>query len=58
MYKFILRYLSNMSDLSVESQKGINDQRCTVENQKGAIAVQSLWWKYPSGFQWNIVEQC
>ena len=29
---------------SVESQKGINDvQRCFVENQKGAIAVQNLW---------------
>ena len=30
---------------SVESQKGaINIQRCSVENQKDAIAVQSLWW--------------
>ena len=30
--------------MPVESQKGtINIQRCSVENQKGAIAVQSLW---------------
>ena len=29
---------------SVESQKGANAaQGCFVENQKGAIAVQSLW---------------
>ena len=29
---------------SVERQKSaINIQRCSVENQKGAIAVQSLW---------------
>ena len=35
---------SEISDISsVESQKGINDvQRCSVKNQKGAIAVQSL----------------
>ena len=30
--------------LSVESQKGaMNIQRCSVENQKDAIAVQSPW---------------
>ena len=30
--------------LSVESQKGINDvQICSIENQKGAITVQSVW---------------
>ena len=30
--------------LSVERQKGtINIKKCSVENQKGAIAVQSLW---------------
>ena len=30
---------------SIEIQKGVNaDQRCSVENQKGAVAVQSLWW--------------
>ena len=29
---------------------------CSVENQKGAIAVQSLWWYCPFGFQQNIVE--
>ena len=29
---------------SVESQKGIIEaQRCSVENQEGAIAVQSIW---------------
>ena len=29
---------------SVESQKGVIEaQRCSVENQKGAIAVQSEW---------------
>ena len=29
---------------SVESQKGVNSvTRCSIENQKGAIAVQSLW---------------
>ena len=29
---------------SVERQKGaINIQRCSIENQKSAIAVQSLW---------------
>ena len=28
-----------------ESQKGaINIQRRSIEDQKGAIAVQSLWW--------------
>ena len=30
--------------ISVESQKGaINIQRCSIEIQKGAGAVQSLW---------------
>ena len=30
---------------SVECQKGIIAiQRCSVENQRGAIAVQSVWW--------------
>ena len=30
---------------SVESQKGIIPiQQCSVENQKDAITVQSLWW--------------
>ena len=30
--------------LSVESQKGISTiQQCSIENQKGSIAVQSLW---------------
>ena len=30
--------------ISAESQKGINaDQECSVEIQKGATAVQSLW---------------
>ena len=38
--------LNNMSHKisSVESQKGINAaQRCSVDNHKGVIAVQSLW---------------
>ena len=39
----------------VESQKGvIAAQRCSVENQKGAIAVQSQWQYRPSGSQRNI----
>ena len=30
---------------SVESQKDVNAvHRCSIENQKGAIAVQSQWW--------------
>ena len=34
--------------LSFESQKGVNAvQWCSIENQKGAIAVQSLWWCSP-----------
>ena len=33
-----------MNTSSVESQKGVNGgQRCSIEHQKGAIAVQSLW---------------
>ena len=37
------RYLLTIIRLAVESQKGINDlQRCSVENQKGAIAIQSI----------------
>ena len=35
---------TNKNLLSVDSQKGINAvQRCSLENQKGTIAVQSLW---------------
>ena len=50
---FLWSYIS-----SDEIQKGINAvQRCSIENQKGTIAVQSLW-QYCSGFQWNIVENC
>ena len=30
---------------------------CSDENQKGAIAVQSLWQQCPSASQWNMVEQ-
>ena len=37
--KFVYNDLS-----SVESQKGVNAvQRCSGENQKGAIIVQSVW---------------
>ena len=33
-----------INHISIESHKGINDvQRCFVENQKGAVAIQSLW---------------
>ena len=52
--KFVTEILS-----SVESQKDINAiKRCYmyVENQKGAITVQSLWLQHPSGFQWNTIE--
>ena len=42
LYECIVLYKeSNKS--SVESQKGVNGvQRCSIENQKGAIALQSL----------------
>ena len=34
----------HQNTLSIESQKGVNaDQRYSVENQMGAIAVQSIW---------------
>ena len=37
-------YGKQMMTSSLESQKGaIADQRCSVENQKGTIAVQSQW---------------
>ena len=41
-----------------ESQKGIiTIQWCSIENQKGAIAVQTLWWYYTllvlNGTSWN-----
>ena len=44
---------------SVESQKSVNAVQImfSVEDQKGAIAVQSLWWQRLSGSQRNIVEQ-
>ena len=32
-------------------------QQYSVENQKGAITVQSPWRKRPSGCQRNIIEQ-
>ena len=36
--------LGNSMISPVESQKGVDAvQRCSVENQKGAITVQSLW---------------
>ena len=34
--------------------EGTVNRRMTAENQKGVIAVQSLWWKCPSGSQRNI----
>ena len=43
---------------SVESQNGVNAvKRCSLQNQKGTIAVQSLWQQHPSGSQGNILEQ-
>ena len=42
---------------SVKIQNGaVSVQRCSVENQKGTIAVQSQWWYHPSGSQQNISE--
>ena len=42
---------------SVASQKGaIYIQRCSIENQKGAIAVLRIWRYRPSGSQRNIFE--
>ena len=44
--------------MSAESQKGINaDHWCSVENQKGAIAIDFVQWQHPSGSQQNIFEQ-
>ena len=46
-----------MHILSGESQKSIIAvQRCSVENQKGIIAVKSLWQWRPSCSQRNIFE--
>ena len=43
---------------SVESQKGvIADQRCSVENQKGAIAIDFVQQQCPSGSQLTIFEK-
>ena len=42
---------------SAESQKGaIVDQRCSVENQKGAIAIDFVQQLRPFGSQRNIFE--
>ena len=43
---------------TVKSQKGIiTIQSCSFEDQKGTIAVQSLWLLHPADSQWNIYEQ-
>ena len=48
---------SAMMILSVESQKGdITSQRCIVENQKAAIAIDIVYQLRPSGSQQNIFE--
>ena len=47
--------------MSDESQKGITTlQRCSVENQKGAIVMDLVVSRDSvlSGSQWNIIEQC
>ena len=42
---------------SAESQKGaIADQRCSIENQKGDIAIDFVQQWRPSGSQRNIFE--
>ena len=36
---------------SAESQRGINAvQRCSIENQKGAIAIDFIQWEAPFWF--------
>ena len=57
LYRLInIRYQSDLGVILyislVERQKGQKSQ-----NQKGAIAVQSVWWKRPSGPEQNIVAQ-
>ena len=45
MFALILMLIYRFPLSSVESQKGINAvQRCSIENQKGNIAVQPQWW--------------
>ena len=34
----------------------MNIQRCSIENQKGTITVQSLWRYHPSGSQRNSTD--
>ena len=42
-----------------ESEKGVNAvQRCSIENQKGAIAVDFGQRYHPSASQQDIFEQC
>ena len=58
LYSYMGSCIVIMNILSVESHKGVNDvQRCSIENQKGAMAVQSLWQLSPCGSRQIIVEQ-
>ena len=53
--KFVLVFTEELS--SAERQKGgIADQRCSVESQKGAIAIDFVQQYSPSGSQRNIFE--
>ena len=57
-YKFPHSQLNIRRISSAESQKGINSlQRCSVENQKGAITKDFVQRYHPSGFQQNIFER-
>ena len=41
-----------------ERQKGVYVvERCLIETQKGAIAMDFVYRKRPSGSQWNMLEQ-
>ena len=45
--------------VSWETEKVVSAvQWCSVENQKGTIAVQILWQQCPSGSKRKIIEQC
>ena len=49
-------YVCRLSDS--ENQKGVNDVLCSIENQKGTIAIDLVQWKPPSGSNRNMDKQC
>ena len=52
---YVLARHTNVS--SGENQKGVNAvQRCSIESQKGAIAIDFVQQQHPSGSQRNIIE--